>query len=241
MTARAEAGPRMTVKGETVFFLAIGLACLAVVVAGFAPSYYLRDGARPPLSLLFLVHGAVLTAWYLIAAAQPFWIAASRFNTHRAFGFAGAVLAIGVVITGMMAGADAMARGVDVGGSAHAFFYLSVSDAAVFAALVTCGVLARHDGAAHKRLMTIASISITFPALGRLLPAMGQDPIFAALPYTALLAAICLHDILALRRLHPATLFGAAAAFGKIVTYLPVGGSAAWRLLIDAAGLPVGG
>lgn len=231
----------MTAKRESLFFLAIGLTCLALVFAGFAPSYYLRDSARGPLPALFLWHGAILTAWYLIAAAQPFWIAASRFDLHRAFGLAGAVVAIGVAVTGLMAGVDALARGVGIDGDPYAFFYLSVADAAVFSALVIAGVLNRRHPAAHKRLMTIASISATFPALGRLLPTLGQEPILGAAPYTVLVAAVVLYDLAALRRVHPATLVAAAAAIGKVISYLPVGGSAAWRALVGAAGLPVGG
>lgn len=228
-------------KGDTLFFLAIGLACLAVVFAGFAPSYYLRDSARGALPTLFLVHGAILTAWYLIAAAQPFWIAVSRFPLHRAFGAAGVVIAAGVAVTGVMAGADALARGVAIDGDSYAFFYLSAADAAVFSVLIAAGVLNRRNPAAHKRLMTIASISTTFPALGRLLPALGYDLILGAVPYTALVAAIIVYDIVSLRRIHPATLIGAGAAIGKLVSYLPVGGSAAWRALVDATGLVVGG
>jgi hypothetical protein len=231
----------VSAKRESFFFLAVGLACLAAVFAGFAPSYYLRDSARGALPALFLVHGAILTAWYLIAAAQPFWIAVARFPLHRAFGAAGAVIAIGVAVTGLMAGADALARGVGIDGDAYAFFYLSVADAAVFSALIAAGVLNRCNPAAHKRLMTIASITATFPALGRLAPALGYDPILGAVPYTALIAAVVFYDIIALRRVHPATLIGAGAAIGKLVSYLPAGGSAAWRALVDATGLTVGG
>jgi hypothetical protein len=230
----------MRSKTENRFFLAMGLACLAVVFAGFAPSYYLRDAARGSLPALFLVHGAILTAWYLLSAAQPVWIAVNRFPFHRAFGAVGVLTAAGVVITGVMAGADALARGVGIEGDPYAFFYLSVADAVFFAALVIAGVLARANPGSHKRLMTAASISITFPALGRLAPSLGFEPIVAFVPYTALLAALVIFDGVTLRRLHPATLIGAGAALVKLMSYLPVGGSAPWRRLVDATGLPVG-
>ena len=231
----------MTAKQENRFFAAMGLACLVFVLAGFAPSFYLRDAARPPLPSLFLVHGGILTAWYLIAAAQPLWIAAGRFSAHRALGAVGAVIAIGVVVSGLMAGADAFARGVAIGDDPYAFFYLSVADAAFFAVFVIVAVAWRGRAHSHKRLMTIASISITFPALARLMAWLGLDPILAAAPYAALLAAIAAYDFVALRRLHPATLAGGGAAIAKLVSYLPVGGSALWRSLVDASGLAVEG
>lgn len=230
----------MTAKPESWFFAAMGLACLAVVFAGFAPSYYLRDSALPPLPALFLVHGAILTAWYMIAAAQPFWIAARRFPAHRAFGALGAMVAVLVAITGVMAGADALARGVAIGDDPYAFFYLSVADAGFFIALVIAGISARRLPQTHKRLMTVASISITFPALGRLMAGLGWDPVLAAAPYAALVAAIAVYDLAVLRRLHPATLAGGGAALAKLVSYLPVGASALWRSTVDASGLVVG-
>jgi hypothetical protein len=227
--------------GEARFFLAIASVNLFLVFAGFAPSFYLRDAALAPLPPLFLAHGAVLTLWYLIALAQPALIAGGRYGAHRILGIAGAVLAVFVFATGLMAGADAMARGVGVGGAdAQTFFYLSVSDAVLFAALVAAGVAFHAAPAAHKRLMTIASISILFPALGRLAVALGLDGAFAVAPYTVLLASIALHDLMSHKRFHLATIAGGGAAFAKIVSYLPVGGGELWRRIVETTGLPVG-
>lgn len=223
------------------FFTAIAAVNLAFVFAGFAPSYYFRDAGLTSLSALFLAHGAVLTFWYLIAAAQPALIAGGRYGAHRALGTAGSALAILVAATGLMAGADAMARGVGIAGAdARTFFYLSVSDALVFAGLVCAAVAKRNSPAAHKRLMTIASISILFPALGRLAVTAGLDGALAAIPYSALLAAVVAFDAVALKRIHLATLLGGGAALGKIISYLPVGTSDAWRRIVDATGLAVG-
>ncbi len=227
--------------GGAWFFLAIAFVNLALVFAGFAPSFYLRDETLPPLPPLFLAHGCVLSIWYLIAVVQPALIAAGRYGGHRILGTAGAALAVLVVATGLMVGADAMARGVGIGGAdARTFFYLSVSDAVLFTALVAAGVAYRASHAAHKRLMTIASISILFPALGRLAVTLGFDGVFAVAPYTALLAGVALNDFLSQRRVHPATIAGGGAAFAKIASYLPVGGGELWRRFVDATGLPVG-
>lgn len=223
------------------FFGVLAIANLLFVFAGFAPSYYLRDAGLPPLRTVFHAHGAVLTLWYLIAVLQPALVATGRYRVHRAVGAAGVALACLVVATGLMAGADAMARGVGIGGAdARTFFYLSAADAALFAALVAAGAALRKSPAAHKRLMTIASISILFPALGRVAVTVGVDGTFAVVPYAALLGAVCVHDLATQKSLHPATLVGCGAAFAKIASYLPVGSSALWAAIIDATGLPVG-
>lgn len=227
--------------GDARFFLAIAFVNLVLVFAGFAPSFYLRDETLPPLPSLFLAHGAVLSLWYLIAVAQPALIAGGRYGAHRVLGTAGAVLAVFVFATGLTAGADAMARGVGIGGAdARTFFYLSVSDAALFAALVVAAVALRASPAAHKRLMTIASISILFPALGRLAVTLGLDGAFAVVPYTALLAGVAVWDFAARKRLHWATIVGGGAALAKVASYLPVGGGELWRRFVDATALPVG-
>ena len=228
-------------RGAARFFLAIAFVNLVLVFAGFAPSFYLRDAALAPLPPLFLAHGAVLSLWYLIALAQPALIAGGRFGAHRILGTAGAALAVFVVATGLMAGADAMARGVGIGGAdAQTFFYLSVSDAALFAALAAAAVAFRASPAAHKRLMTIASISILFPALGRLAVTLGFDGAIAVVPYTVLLASVAICDLASRKRLHPATIVGGGAALAKIASYLPVGESALWRGIVEATGAPVG-
>ncbi len=227
--------------GDARFFLAVAAVNLLLVVLGFSPSFYFRDAHLQPLPTLFIAHGAVLSLWFLIAVAQPALIAGARRGAHRMLGIAGAAVAILVAATGLMAGADAMARGVGVGSAdARAFFYLSVSDAVLFAALVAAAVAGRAKRAAHKRLMTIASISILFPALGRLAVTLGLDGAFAVIPYAALLAAVGAYDLATLKRLHPATLAGGGAAIGKMVSYLPVGSSELWRRVVDATGLPVG-
>jgi hypothetical protein len=223
------------------FFVALALVCLAFVFAGFAPSFYLRSSDRAPLSAVLLAHGALLSAWFLVAALQPILIARGKRALHRSVGAIAALLAIAVALSGLAAGADAMSRGVGIAGrDPQTFFFLSVSDALLFIALVTAAIVARNYADTHKRLMAIASISILFPALGRLATNLGFDGAMAAVPYVGLLAAVIGYDVSVLKKVHPATAIAAAAALCKVIAYFPMGDSALWRQVVSVTGLSVG-
>lgn len=88
------------------FFVSMALALLAVVVVGFAPTFFLRGyfgTARLPPGLrtfpVYLwVHGVVLTSWFLLFFAQTVLVASHRTGLHRRLGVFGAVLAMAVVL-----------------------------------------------------------------------------------------------------------------------------------------------
>jgi len=107
-TARVAGGRRLR-----WFFPVLSGVLLAVLVVGFAPSFFLRGRITitPPLRLsalaqrlafgdlpLYLVvHGVVLTAWYALVLAQTCLIAAGRTDLHRRLGIAGIGVAMLIV------------------------------------------------------------------------------------------------------------------------------------------------
>jgi hypothetical protein len=95
--------------------------------------------------------------------------------------------------------------------------------------LLAAALRARRDPDAHKRFMTAASVSILFPALGRLMTNSGFDGAFAVIPYAALLAAIAGFDLVVLRRLHQGDAHRGRGGLAKVTSYLPVGASAPWQ------------
>jgi hypothetical protein len=88
--------------------------------------------------------------------------------------------------------------------------------------------------------MTAASVSILFPALGRLMTNSGFDGAFAVIPYAALLAAIAGFDLVVLRRLHQGDAHRGRGGLAKVTSYLPVGASAPWHAVKRASGRAVG-
>ena len=88
-------------EGDHRFFTAMAVLCTALVLVGFAPTYYLRGlTSQPPLPPLVHLHGAVSTGWILLFLTQTSLVAANRRDVHRRLGIAGAVWAAVVLVIG---------------------------------------------------------------------------------------------------------------------------------------------
>jgi hypothetical protein len=232
---------RRTVSRDP-FFAVMSAATLLIVLSGFAPTLYLRPVFKPvPIPGYLYIHGIVLTSWFVWFAMQTLLIQTRRTALHRRLGVAGAVLAVAVPFAGLLAtsgvvgrvvargialDADASAIGIGVSGPVVQFLagvvWNNLSSAVTFAVLAWAGILLRRRAAAHKRLMLIATVSVLGPALARLarLPFLGgeQGP-FTVGVLLALLVAIVIHDLVTMRKLHPATTAGISFAIAVSVVF----------------------
>ena len=69
------------------FFTGMATVVVAIVVAGFTPTYYLKPlFATPALPLSIHIHGALFTAWVLLFVGQTSLVAANRTDLHRRLG-----------------------------------------------------------------------------------------------------------------------------------------------------------
>lgn len=94
-------------KYDRQFFFVMTILLLAVVVIGFAPTYYLAGVFRAPLpSPMVHVHGAVFSSWMLLLLVQTGLISARRVSWHRNLGVAGFLLACVMVVVAMLTAAD---------------------------------------------------------------------------------------------------------------------------------------
>src|SRR5579863_5901184 len=83
-----------------LFFVVMASAVIAVVFAGFAPTFYLR-GSFPqsrPMSVLLHVHGIVFSAWVTIFLVQTLLIARGSRSTHRRLGWVAAGVAAAMTL-----------------------------------------------------------------------------------------------------------------------------------------------
>jgi len=193
------------------------------IFAGFARTLYLRSiSGAAPLSTLLLVHGIVMTTWFVVFGVQVWLVATRRIRLHRRLGMFGLVLAACVVYVGFAAAIDAGRRGV---GSAFGvtplmFMAIPLFDMPVFALLVGVAAWQRRRPDIHKRLMLLATLGMLTPAIARIpLPLIqnGGPPVFFGLAIGIVLACIAA-DTLWNRRLHPACGWGGAL----IVAMLPL-------------------
>ena len=194
------------------FFVGAAIAALAIVFVGFAHTYFLKFlFDTPALPGLVQVHGAVMTAWFLLFFVQTWLISKHRADLHRRLGEVGAALVVVMVVLGMVVVVSAAAREVHAHAKdARFFLMLLILDPftlLVFAAMIATAIALRHRRSdVHKRLMLLATLSLTSVAIGRLpFPSLS----YFWLVYGLVLFAPAIIDAVRNRRLHPVFGWGA--------------------------------
>jgi hypothetical protein len=118
---------------DHVFFTSTALVMLVTVFVGFAHTYYLAGLFRAPLpSGIIHVHGAVFSCWILLLVAQTSLVSAGRVDIHRRLGVAGFFLGCLVIVLGVVAATDALARGAPAGRDPQMFYIVGLTDILIF-------------------------------------------------------------------------------------------------------------
>lgn len=188
-----------------------------------------------PLPVYLVVHGLVMTGWYLLFLTQATLVSSRRMAVHRRLGVAGVVLAAAVVVTGAMVHLRLIPRMHALGriaspedvAFATGFVLQGLASLLPFVVLVTWAALGRRRPELHKRLMFWAMVWAIGPAFTPTRP-LGQflDPLVApALPFFPAnllwFGALLLYDWRTLRRPHPATWLPFAALSGWLLWVMP--------------------
>lgn len=219
------------------FYLIMSLLMAAVFIGGFSSTVPDDFAAKPGLPLLLHVHGAVFTLWVLIFVAQPALIFRGSLRLHRTIGMAGAALALAMVIMGVAATLFSVRyHMIPSFFPPRIFLVMNLLGILVFGGIVAAGIAMRHRTEWHKRLMLCATVSILGPGLGRLLP-MGS---FGAAAPLVMFGAIALfafagpvYDMIVLRRVHPAYIWGVAAILGSMTLIGPIAFAPPTAILFD--------
>ena len=233
MTVEAPALPRpMGGRHDRQFFTGMSIAAAIVVFVGFAPTYFLR-GSDQSTPAYLRVHGFLFSAWIVFFVAQTSLVAVRRTDLHRRLGWAGAVLALVMVIVGTNAGITAMrGRFPAEGDAALSFLTTPLFSMVAFAALVTAAIRLRRDPQTHKRLMLLATISILDAAVARLPFAFLRSSTWNYIPTTdVLLAAAILYDLVSRRTVHRAYIWGGLLLVIEQALRIPVGETDAWKAI----------
>ena len=197
---------------ENLFFSGMAVLILVTVFLGFARSYYLAGVFKAPLpSLVIHIHGAVFSSWILLLLAQTSLVAAGRVDPHRSLGLLGFGLACLVVIVGLLAATNSLARHFatgEPGVEARAFYAVPIVDMLVFSTLIYFAFRQRFNPAAHKRLILIATITLLDAAFSRWpIPVAWWDLRLAQMCCYALLLLLVAYDLWSTGRVQRATLF----------------------------------
>ncbi len=248
--ATAAAGNRVPVvtsapgrRYDHFFFSGMALLLLVAVFVGFARTYYLAGMFHATLpSVIIHLHGAAFSCWILVLIAQTSLVAAGRVDIHRRLGVFGFLLACAMVVLGVLAGTNSLARGFAPPGlDAATFYVVPITDMLIFSTLVFFAFRNRSNPAAHKRFILIATIGLMIAAVARWpFAPVYRNPIAAALVTYLFLLLLVGYDLWSIRKVHRATLW--AGAFLIVVQQIrvPIGMTAAWHTFAAWAGSMVG-
>jgi hypothetical protein len=214
------------------FFLWASVAMLACVLFAFGPAYYFRAfsgrpdiSGSPDLPGYVYLHGAVLTAWFLLPVLQTGLVVAGRTDLHRRVGIAGAILALAVIGTSLLVILRSVPR---LKGAViePAFTERIITDVIIgdllsitvlFPLMVGVALLRRSNPEVHRRWMYLSAVVLWGPIIARIL-GVWQLPIVAVAtsPLTWPIA-LAIHDFRSTRRVHPATIWGSVVGIGGTV------------------------
>ncbi|KKC26745.1 hypothetical protein WP12_07360 [Sphingomonas sp. SRS2] len=185
------------------------------IVAGFAPSYYMRGVVPaafplPSITPLMHLHGVLFTAWMLLFLVQTLLVTNGRPDIHRRLGLTAVAMLPAMIVVGTLASLYQVIRASGPP-MVPPLSWLSIPLLAVpvYAGLIGWALVKRRDSQTHKRLMMIAMMEMTSPGFGRMpLPAFIPGPVVLFGFSDLFLVALIAWDYKQKGRIHRATAIG---------------------------------
>lgn len=239
LSSTLEARPAARPAGsyDRMFYSGIAIAMALLVFGGFARTYYgplLVGGpgatlSGGPLTPVVNTHALLFTAWVLLFIAQTALVAARRVAVHRRLGVAGAILAAGMVVAGVLTAIAAGARGsAPPGSDSVEFMAVPLTDMVLFSGFIVAALVMRRQKEAHKRLMLLAYVSIIAAAAARLPGALTRPPVFFGLAIMFMIAGV-VYDFVSRGRVHPVYWWGGGVLLASVPLRLALSSTALWR------------
>jgi hypothetical protein len=210
------------------FYFLMSLVVALVVVYGFSRTINARLIHPPsPRPLILYFHALIFSSWVLLFVLQSALIRTRNLKLHRQLGWFGLALGVAIPIVGIATTiAMTRLRMQEGRGDAAQFMVVPFFDMGSFTVAFALAFLYRKRPEFHRRLMLIATCSLTAAAFGRFPYAlMPRHWFYAGVDALILLGLI--RDLLVTERVHPVYLFGlpilAAGQTAAIFTYLKSG------------------
>ncbi len=221
---------------DRIFFSVMPFVMMAMVLYGFARTYFLVGMVAAPLpNKLIHIHGAAFTSWMILLIVQTALVSTKHVKWHMTLGLYGFGLACAMLVLGTLAAVDALRRGEHVLGlDAQTFFIIPVTGMLLFGVLVFFAYRLRRNTEAHKRLILIATMALMDAAIGRWQhPAILQRvPPTQDLVMLALLLTLVVFDLFNLHRVSKYTLWGGVFVMAVHLVRVPLGLTPAWHGLV---------
>ncbi len=201
------------------FYPGIGLAGLVVIALGFGVTYGLPM-ARGTFAAPWFVHlhGASALTWVLLYIAQSVLVSTGRTSIHRRLGLSALPVAAAIWASGIATAIWAARRDLpEMGTIATSSVAGTLTGLSLFLIIVLAALALRRRPDWHKRLVTLATIHLLWPAFFRLrhlFPMIPNPEITLALvaAYAPILIA-AFRDYRRFGAIHPVWLFVAPALF----------------------------
>lgn len=209
-------------RADDIFFPAMAVLILAVVVVGFAQSYFLPGMVLAKLpNKLVHIHGALFVSWIFLLVLQTSLVAARKVKLHMSLGVLALILPPLMAIFGMLTLFDSIKRnGTGIPG--ELMLVGDTEELILFLFLIGWAMLARRAAATHKRLMILGTLALMGPAVNR----WPFPPAFR-LPGTILVCAglplfVVAYDLITTRKVMRATWVGTLLIMVSIFSIVPV-------------------
>ena len=222
-------------RRHPAFFPAMSSLLIVFVFLGFAPTYYLRPVAAGPIPGYLHVHGAAMTAWFLLLLVQTALIATRRRAVHRRLGVSGAVVAAVIVMLNPLVVAWSVPHLMADNNSTQLTALIVVGDllvVGIFLVLVGLAIRWRRYPETHSRMLLLASLAVSGPALGRLSLNLAGTPLPGIIGLMVLPLMVVVHDRVMMKRVHPVSAWGTAAIVGSLVVSIAIANTAAGGAIV---------
>ena len=201
------------------FFLTYVVLIWIAVLAGFVPEIFrhLRTAAAPyPIAVH--VHAVITVGWLALLTSQILLIRNRRVRVHRSWGMIGAILAVAVALVGIWAALVFEKQGLSTPAARPHFLAIEWSNIIEFGGLVAAAIILRNRPSAHKRLVLLATLSLTPAAFNRAIGKPFLHPLLGNGVWQTYVQIFALTDLMVLgiglydwetrRRVHPAWVLG---------------------------------
>jgi hypothetical protein len=210
---------------------------VVVAVAGFAPrSVAIISGTMPMPPLVVHLHAAVMASWVSLLAVQATLALSGRIDLHRKWGMASLVVGplVLIMLIAITISRQNAAAGTPAAAIVNNILFVQIRAIVLFPLFFIWGLRARvTDPQTHKRMMLLATLMLLDAAIARMtwLPynQFPRDYLAIHVYLLALLVPALLYDLIKLRRIHRAWVWGLALMLPWVVATEFAWGSQWWR------------
>jgi hypothetical protein len=224
-------------SSERLFHAGMAWLLVAVAVVGFTPrSLAIIHGTMPMPPLVVHLHAAVMASWISLLAVQASLSLAGRMDLHSRLGLASLVVGplVMIMLVAITIARQNAAAGTPAAAIVNNILLVQIRSIVLFPVFFIWALRTRRtDPQTHKRAMLLATVMLLDAAIARMswLP-YNQFPreYLAVHAYLLLLLVpAVIHDLIRLRRVHRAWVWGIALLLPWVIATEFAWGTQWWR------------